>query len=279
MVLSIIIPELNNKPGNTKDAVISILTIEWPLSLKGIYYKIKKRYNYGSSYQAVFKAVKELVEGGILIDKDKKYEINVAWIKKVQSFTDIVETNYYAKEKIRNISGIKDSRQKEDIVVLNFETILDAEKYLYYFMKSELLRTSNDRVCYQTNLEWRPIYYLRAEYNYYKRLTSRGHKFFFICSGKSEIERMCEKFYKSIGVNYRITNERFSSDVLVFGDYFISVFIPEDIKSKMRALIDKKDILKLLTDVMSAKSSIRIVITRDASLAEELKKKITNEFK
>lgn len=279
MVLSIIIPELNNKPGNTKDAIISILTIEWPLSLKGIYYKIKKRYGYGCTYQAVFKAVKELLEGKILVEKDKKYEINTEWIKRVQSFTDIVETNYYAKERIRNISGINDSSQKEDIAVLNFDTIFDAEKYLYYFMKSELLKTNNDDVCYQTNLEWRPIYYLRAEYNYYNRLKKRSHKFYFVCSGKSEIEQMCEKFYKSIGVNYRFTKEKFSSDVLVFGEYFISIFIPEELKARIRILLDRKDIMKLLREAMDSKSSIRVVVTRDSALAEELKKKIVKDFK
>ena len=278
-MLSILIPELNTDPKNSKDAIISILTIDWPLSLKSIYYKIKKQYGYSYSYQAVFNAVKELVNGQVLLEKEKKYEINIEWIKRVQSFTDIVETNYYAKEKVMSLSGIKDSKQKGDIIVLNFETLFDTEKYLYYFMKSELFKSFNDVICGNFNLEWRPIFYLRAEYNYYKRLLKRKHKFYFLCSGNSEIEKLCEKFYNKIGVNFKIVNEKFSSDVLVFKDYFVSIFIPEEIKLKMQKTIEKKDIMKLLIDVMSIKSSIRVVITKDASLAKELKRQTVKRFR
>ena len=279
MVMSILIPELNVKPRNTKDAVISILTIDWPLSLRGIFYKIKKLYGYSSSYQAVYKAVKELCEMSVLIEKDKKYEIDVGWIKKLQSFTDIVETNYYAKERIQNLSGIKESKQKGDIMVLNFESIFDAEKYLYYFMKSELFKTKNDTVCYHTNSEWRPIFYLRSEYNYYKRLKERGHKFYFLCSGSSYMEKLCADFYRLIGVNYKITNDKFTNDVLVFGEYFISIFIPEEFKDNMRKILQKKDVMDLLQKVLESKSSIRVVITKDASLASEIKKQTISKFR
>lgn len=279
MVLNILVPEMNTVPKNTKDAIINILTIEWPLSLRQIFFKIQKQYGYSSSYQAVFNAVKELVEINVLVDKEKKYEISIEWIKKLQSFTDIVETNYYAKERIQNISGIKDSKQKSDIIVLNFETIFDAEKYLYYFMKSELSKTKDDSVCWQTNLEWRPIFYLRSEYNYYKKFIKCNHKFYFVCSGNSEMEKLCEKFYKGIGVNYKIIREKFTNDILVFGDFFISIFIPEDLRIKMKDMLNKKNILNLFTDVMEHKSSIRVVITRDYSLANELKKKTIKFFK
>jgi len=77
MGLNILIPEINNKPSNTKDAVISILTLEWPLSLRNIFYKIKKQYGYSSTYQSVYKAVKELCEIGVLKEKDKRYEIDI----------------------------------------------------------------------------------------------------------------------------------------------------------------------------------------------------------
>jgi len=100
MTFNILIPEINSKPKNTKDAVISILTIEWPLTLREIFYKIKKQYRFSCSYQSVYKAVKELSEKEVLRKKYKKYEINIDWIKKVQSLTDIVETNYYAKKRI-----------------------------------------------------------------------------------------------------------------------------------------------------------------------------------
>jgi hypothetical protein len=272
MSLTVLIPEPDAKPIATKDAVISILTAEWPLTLRAIFFKIKKTYGYSASYQAVYKAVKELVSAGVLVSADKKYELDMKWIKKLQSFTDIVETNYYAKERMNNISGVSESKKNGDILVLNFDTIFDAEKYLYYFMKTVLFKTKNDIVCHQFNSEWRPLFYLRAEYNYYKRLSQLGHKFYFICSGTSYIESLCKDFYKSIGVNYKNSKQKFPNDILVFDSYCIHIFIPQKEKDIMRDAIKHKDVIGLLEKALSAKSSIRVVITKDKDLASEIKK-------
>jgi hypothetical protein len=278
MVMAIIIPEINTLPKNTKDAVISILTSDWPLTLREIFFRIKKKYGYSSSYQAVYKAVNELLQEQVLTKKSMKYEINIEWIKKLQSFTDIVETNYYAKEKIQSLSGLKDSKHKEDIAILNFETIFDAEKYLYYFMKSELFKSKNDIVCLQESNEWKPMFYLRAEYNYYARLQEKGHKFYFLCSSSTQIEQKFAQFYKKIGINFKFTKEKFSTDNLIFSDYFIQIFIPEELKKKMENLLEKNDSLTILKEVLSKKSSIRIVITKDKNLAKDLKNQFQKKF-
>lgn len=279
MVINLIIPEIDSKPNNTKDAVISILVNEWPLSLREVYTGIKRKYGYKYSYQAVFKSIKELISEDILVAKDKKYELNIDWIKRLQSFTDIVETNYYAKERIHNISGITNAKNKEDVVILNFETIFDAEKYLYYFMKYILVKTENDSICHLGNHEWRPIFYLRAEYNYYKKLQQKNHKFYFVCSGNSIIERDCASFYKKIGVNFKINPDKIVNDILVFSDYFINIFIPEDLQIKMNRFLEKGDSISLLKEVLEKKSSIRVIITKDKNLAQEIKNQTLRKFR
>ncbi|VVB78456.1 Uncharacterised protein [uncultured archaeon] len=278
MALNLIIPEINNKPGSTKDAVISILTIEWPLSLRNIFYKIKKQYGYSSTYQSVYKAVKELCELGVLKEKDKRYEIDIEWIKRVQSFTDIVETNYYAKERVQNLSGVSESKAGEDLIILNFDTIFDAEKYLYYFMKTELFKKKGDNICFQLSNEWRPIFYLRAEYNYYRRLKEKGHEFYFLCSGDSYLEEVSKKFYKSLDIHYKTVKSSSPSDTIVFGNYFIQIFIPENLRIKMKNYLENKDILKLLEEVLQKKAHIKIVINKDPALSEEIKKQIIRKF-
>lgn len=273
MVLNLVIPEINAKPENTKDAVISILTIEWPLTLREIFYRIKKKYGYKSSYQAVYKAAKELSSMKVLTEKEKRYELNIDWIKRLQSFTDIAETNYYAKERVHNISGLKDSKNHEDIMILNFETIFDAEKYIYYFMKSELIKSKNDIVCISLSNEWRPLFYLRAEYNYYNKLKKNGHKFYMTCSSDSYLETLSRQFYQSIGINYRHSAEKLANDMFVFGEFLIQIFIPAELKEPMGKYLVKKDLMSLLNKVLSKKSAIRVIITRDEGFASEIKNK------
>src|SRR3989339_558062 len=208
MTFNILIPEINSKPKNTKDAVISILTIEWPLTLREIFYKIKKQYRFSCSYQSVYKAVKELSEKEVLKRKYKKYEINIDWI-------------------------IKEHKEVENLIILNFNNLFDAEKYLYYFMKTELFKKKNQIVCYQARHEWRPLFYLRAEYNYFTRLKKLGHKFHFLTTGTSYLEDISNQFYKILGIKIAKTEDKNSSDTLIFTDYFIQIFIPQEINQKI----------------------------------------------
>jgi hypothetical protein len=281
MSFNILIPDIENKPSGTKDAVITVLTHDWPLNLRNIFYKIKKQFGYKATYQSVYKAVKELCEKKVLTEKDKKYEIDIEWIKNLQSFTDIVETNYYAKEKLQSPSGLKDSKSGEDIIILNFETIFDAEKYLYYFMKTELFKKKNSSVCFKIQNEWRPLFYLRAEYNYYKRLLKKSHKVYILCSGDSYLENLFKKFYIFTGARYKIIKETFPNDLIVFNDYFIEIFIPEKLREKMRDYLKNKDILALLNEVLEKKtdSPIRIIINKDPSLSKEIQNQIIKEFR
>jgi hypothetical protein len=277
MAFNIIIPEIENKPKSTKDAVINILTYEWPLTLKQVYNKIKKQYGFSCSYQSVFKAVKELSERQVLIEKGKKYEINVGWIKKVQSFTDIIETNYYATEKLQNISGLKDSKTSQDLIILTFETLFDAEKYLYYFMKTELFKKNKETVCFQLTNEWRPLFYLRAEYNYYKRLIKKGHKFYFICSGNSDLEKKYKEFYLSFGAKYKSVRQTFACDTLSFDSYFIQIFVPESLKIRIKECLKKGSEMQLLK-TLEEKTAIKIIINKDKELAVEFRKNVLGMF-
>lgn len=281
MTLEIFIPEISNNPKNSKDAIITALTTEWPLTIKKIYNKLKKQFGYSSTYQSVYKSVQELKEKEIIRENKEGFEINIEWIKKLQSFTDIVETNYYAKSRMTNISGFKDAQKNDNILILNFDTIFDAEKYLYYFIKTEMLKTKNDSLCFQTSNEWKPIFYLRAEYNYYKKLSQNGHKCYFLCAGKSYLEELSRTFYKKIGVKVKTTENKNPQDIIIFGDYYIQIFIPEELRSKMKSYLEKKDIIQLLEKVLEEKtaSSIKVLINKDLALAKELKKQFINKFK
>ncbi len=277
MAFNLIIPEINNNPKNTKDAVISILAIEWPLSAKKIFYRIKKQYRYSHTYQSVHKALKELAEKSVLKEKNGEYEINISWIKNLQSFTDIVETNYYAQKRLNDISGLNESKHGEDMIMLGFKSLFDAEKYLYYFMKSELFKKRNQTVCYQVRHDWRPLFYLRAEYNYFKRLKKKGHRFYFLSYGRSYLEEISRNFYRMVGINVLKSKESSMSNVLVFSDYFIQIFIPKDVENKIGAMLRKKDILGLLR-VLDESSPVKIIMHKDRSLADEMKKQIIKKF-
>ena len=74
------------KDKSTKKIIIDILSSEWPLSLSKIYYKIKKKYGLGITYQAVHKAINELTGERILKKEKKEYQLSIDWINKIENF-------------------------------------------------------------------------------------------------------------------------------------------------------------------------------------------------
>lgn len=272
MTFNLLIPEIGKK-NSSKDVILGALIEDWPLSLKEIYNRAKKQFGFSGSYQAIFKGVNELLKEKILVHGNKKYEINISWIKQLQSFTDIVETNYYAEKKT------KDSLNKkgENVVLLNFSSVFDLEKYLYYFVKNELKKMKNKEVFYEMNNLWKVLFYYRAEYNYYTKLMLLGHKFYFLIGGESSIENSSKEFYKKIGIKIKKTKGDTSTDLIVFQDYYIQIFLPKKIKEKIENLLKKENQFELLK-VLDEEVEAKIIIHRDKNLAQGIMEKLKKKF-
>jgi hypothetical protein len=263
-----------SKKGTSKDLILNVLATEWSLTLKEIYNRCKKNFRYSGSYQSIFKSINELLGKKVLIKKDREYEINISWIKNLQSWTDVVETNYYAEKKIKDFSNKKSS----DISILNFSSIFDAEKYLYYFVKNELKKTKNKKIIYEMNNLWKVLFYMRAEHNYYTKLQKLGHEFYFLILGNSDIEKRAVSFYKNLGVNIKRRKEELTTDTILFDDYYIQFFIPENIKKKINEFLSNGRTMELLK-ILDEDANIKLIIHKDRELAEGISRKLLRNFK
>lgn len=273
MSLEIVLPQIDNKTSS-KDLIISVLTEEWPLSIKELFSKVSKEFRFKGTYQAVFKSVKELQKKKVLIKTGEKYELNISWIKSLQSFTETVETNYYVSKKVRKI--LEKNKKGEDTILMNFESIFDAEKYLYYFVKNELKKSEPTKVFFEMNNLWKVLFYYRAEYNYYIKLEKIGHKFFFLTSSKTKIEKEAIDFYKKLNIKVKQTKPA-PTDSIVFGEYYIQVFIPEETKERIDKLLSQENYFELIK-LLSEETAVKVIAHKDKNLAEGIAKKLEKQF-
>lgn len=88
------------KKRNVRETIISILSKEFPLSIKKIYNKVKKEHNLDVTYQAVFKIIKEMIEDNILEKLDKEYKLNINWIKDLENELKIIKRNYIQDDNV-----------------------------------------------------------------------------------------------------------------------------------------------------------------------------------
>src|SRR3989338_5161416 len=94
MTLTITLPLLE-KPTSAKDMAFSVLMHEFPLSLMKILNAVNKQYTKSFSFQAIRKAVLQLVDEGVLIKEGKNFSVNKEWILKVIKFGDILQKQYF----------------------------------------------------------------------------------------------------------------------------------------------------------------------------------------
>ena len=164
MGLNLYLPNISKGKITVKDCIIHILSQDWPLSIKKIYFQVKRRFGLDCTYQAVFKAVNELQQMEVVKKGKEGFQINLKWLKHIHRFTATTETNYYTKNRMDLIEGIKDSKKEGNISILTFTTMFDVEKYLYYLVKNHIMNSRGPQaICYHHNHEWRPLYYMRAE--------------------------------------------------------------------------------------------------------------------
>jgi predicted transcriptional regulator len=81
-----------------KGAVIEVLGQEWPLNLKQIHFELTKHEEMKCSYQAVHKALNRLVEENIVTKENKKYALDIEWVKKVSQFGRQTEKAYTKRQ-------------------------------------------------------------------------------------------------------------------------------------------------------------------------------------
>ncbi len=94
MAISLVLPEFGAKGLTTKDTVLSILSVEWPLASNRIHRLVVKKLDRAVSYQAVHKVLKQMVENKVLEKRGKGYLIDVHWLNHLESFVKEIRELY-----------------------------------------------------------------------------------------------------------------------------------------------------------------------------------------
>src|SRR3989338_533868 len=285
MSLSLSIPQLGGK-NTTKDYVISVLSYDWPLSIKKIFNVIKRKFGYNVTYQAVYKTVNELMKDEVIKKSEEGYMLNLLWLKQIHDYTEITQANYYTKSRINIIDGVKDSKIEGNLQVLTFESWFDVEKYLYYLQKSYVSNSDKkNAICVHHNHEWRPLFYMRAEYNWIKKLISRQNKVYFLCANSTATDSWSAAFYRKMGVKMK-TNVRCAEtcEIVVFGDTIVQIYVPPELQKSLHQVFNKAknvadiDVRWLISNVFEKKTDIKVVVNKDAKIAEQIINQTVSRF-
>ena len=271
---------------NVKDLVFTILTKEYPLKIIELTNLIRKRYGRGVTFQAVRKAILELVEENVLGKKGKEFSINKEWVYETKTtLNDLYEDLTKKKTTPKSIESIKG-----EISVFTFNSINELMKFWediiddwYENYKKGGLNIN----CYQGIHGWEGLLHPDREKVLMGRLKKKGIKSYALSSNKTPLDRYIWKFYKSIGlkVGYFKTTSSFDKNhyIATYGDIIVQATYPKKIVEEMERFFKKnktiEDLnLKELSDIANKKVKVQLTVIKNKAMAEQINKSIMKEI-
>ncbi len=242
---------------------------------KGNLQQGKKQSKEPVSYQAVHKALGELVQESVIEKTDEGYSLSLHWIDEGQKFFQ-GQHAAYTQDFIKSIEGR----------TLEFDTIYAVDLFLIDSLGKFLpLLPKKPLLCLNWNHLWIPLFLSREEYANIKDL---GMLFdaYSLVKGKDEIDRWCADFWNKTGIKSKIGVDVASTfDLVVLGNFVLQVFYSPEIKQKLNEIYSKTKTVKELNiddffhSVFERKTKVLVKFLKEPRLAEELRKQTMTCFK
>lgn len=269
-----------------KNVVFTILTREYPLKLIELTNFIRKRYGKAVTFQAVRKAVIELMAEGVLIKQGTSYSINKVWIQQAKKTIDnLYEEIYSEKEKPKKFDSIG-----EDLSVFTFDSVGSMMKFWENIIDTWHNRYRDGEYnlnCYQAAHLWEPLLYPETEQKIMSQLKKKGIRSYVLSTGRSPLDKASVAFYKKIGIKMRINPSSTSFDkeysVGTYGDLVVQTRYPGEIVSLLDSFFkNNKNLSKLdiqeLTNIINKKVEIKLTVTKNINMAKQINKSIISQI-
>ena len=208
----------------TKGVILNTLATEWPLSIKRIFFSIKKNTSKSLTYQAVYKSVKELLGDGVLSRQENGYVISPSWIQKSGEFINKLAEAY---EK----SGLGTARKIQE---LNFNSWGDAWDFIISKIETNFFGESKEAY-----VQVRRFFLVPVSKEDIGRLKSFFSKkeVYILCRANSLIDKIAAGFLSSLGAHVSTGVEcARPTSVLVYGGCVMSLYVTGE---KERAQLNK----------------------------------------
>ncbi|MEK6918267.1 MAG: hypothetical protein AABW51_04945 [Nanoarchaeota archaeon] len=280
MTIDIALPFV--KKGNVDDLVFTILTKEYPLRVIDLMNLIRKRYGKSVTFQAVRKAVLQLMEKEVLVAQESRYSINKEWVLKSKELVDsLYEELNKAKTSPKSMESIKG-----EITVFSFDSLNDLMKFWQNLINDWFKKFKKGDYgvnYYQSAHAWEGLLHPDIEKSTMHQLKQKGIKCYIITTGNTPLDRQIAKFYSKLGITTQAIPSSSTFDksyyVGTYGDLVIQTQYPQLIVKLLDAFFKKT---KSLTDVdlvelsniVNRRILIKLTIIKDLAMAKQINKSI-----
>lgn len=258
--------------GNTtKGTIIKVLSENQKLSIKEIYNQVKKYSKKDITYQATHKAIQEMEKEGILKKTSNKIEIDDDWIDTIYTISSKLKSN---KE-----NNIKPNQSQTKTYI--FDTFVDAGKALIKFGVETPHNTKSSVALFHH--AWPFVGMSKIDY---ERLQEIGKSpFYDIIVNDTKLDKLFANILSGVGKKVKIGIDiGIPFDFLIKGNTTLQIHFTKEFTKEYYSIFKKYQKLEsleigdLFQKVMFLKTKITFIEIEDSELAENLRKRVLEEF-
>ncbi len=260
---------LSNK--SSRDAIISVLSEQFPLPTKKVFSVLKREYGFTASYQAIHKMLNHLVEESVLEKKESGYQLNEKWVQKIKSFGENVSKLYS--------DSISRTFFSKEIITFTVENFVSLAKFIIndFYLKFPNPEKKSAVCLWEHTFCW--IGLGEEEYaNLKKIFSSCTH--YAICKNKTMLDLYFSDFLRKqgkqcfCGIKYNAMG-----DIFVQGDFVAQVYYPASLVKELHSIYQKTKKAENFDpdqffNIISKPNKISIVITKNPVFADYLRENL-----
>lgn len=268
---------ISNKK-NIEDIVIETLSVSLNKSGLDLVSDIQK-IRPKTTKQAVYSALRFLLQEDIILKIENKYLLNRVWSKKLINLLNTNESKII-KDPIFNIKN-------GEFVSYNFSTFAMCDNYWAHIFDLLIDYTPRETSIFIWNPhEWLTLGRSTTENYVFRLFEEKRKKAYFSIQGKTELDLAFKKKYKNDYIHINTGDGLPFKDnyyVNVFSDFVIEVTIDPKLAKEINTIyqnnnkVTKKDIL-FLENLTHEKYKVKMKISRNNTKAEVLRKKLSRDF-
>ena len=274
-------PTIVSNNSSVKSDIVSILSKNWPLGAKKIYFDIKKR-GHKVTYQAVHKSLKELVATGIIEKSKKKYEISEKWLEELRAFASSV--GKYAGPP--NLPTLREFVNDGEIKSFHFHTFEEMEVYRKKLQWEFLSNPNKEHQYYSEASHLKsPIVFSEKSLSILDMIKEMKTLCYLLVRGNSALDRWCADYYRNDFVRVNTgASCALSSDLMILDDIIVQCFVPEAFASEVDKVytlakaLEEVNIPRFYRDIYKAQMEFRVVIQKNKQLADALRATVVEKF-
>ncbi len=232
--------------------------------------------------QGFYAALRKLRKEEVVTVRKKMVSLNTSWIRDLQLVVDNMNSAYLGENASFGLLSLNDKESASFV----FSTTVALDVFWGHSQNIFFYNTSVETpiYCYDPHY-WIYVARKETEQKLLEDIAKNNRQFLIVVGGDTPLDRLTKKDFTNEFIQYHVQKlyEKNNYYFTVIGDYITEVFMNEQTTKKIEELYMEHttvnpELLKEFNKLLVDKRKHRIKISRNASKAEEMKKKLRKYF-